>query len=149
MWRAFGVPRRSHVRGDPRGGESLESEGGMKTLTLFRGPCGAGKTYIRSRVGLEKVKGLDLADLEHDMDVSDRVKAPSLWLKKHKKERDVWIEGIFAPCSPSLELLEREAEAQKRTVQHVIVNASLDTLLKRVNGDSERERLACIYHSRF
>jgi len=121
----------------------------VKTLTLFRGPCGAGKTYIRSKMGLEKVKGLDLADLPHDMDVSDRVKAPAKWVRKNKNEVDLWVEGIFAPGSPSLKLIEEEAAIQRRAVQHIIVTADLDTLLKRVRGNPSRERLACIYHPKF
>lgn len=100
-------------------------------------------------MGLDKVAGLDLADIDHAMDVSDRVKAPTVWLRKHKNENDVWIEGIFAPGSPSLELLEDEAAIQNRTVQHIIVTADLDTLLKRVRGNPSRERLACIYHPKF
>jgi hypothetical protein len=100
-------------------------------------------------MGLEKVKGLDLADLPHDMDVSDRVKAPAKWVRKNKNEVDLWVEGIFAPGSPSLELIEEEAAIQNRTVQHIIVTADLDTLLKRVRGNQGRSRLACIYHPKF
>lgn len=100
-------------------------------------------------MGLDKVQGFDLADFPRNATMDERINASAEWLRDHAKDKTVWIEGIFAPGSPSLEALLGVARGQKRGVQHVIVNAPPDILQERIGNDAERLRLAVMYHRRF
>ena len=122
----------------------------MKMLFIFRGPCGAGKTYIRKAMKMKAEHGLDMADYDRSAPLSERVDAPANWLAKHHNENVVWIEGIFAPNSPSFKGIMEECEEQGRLVQSITVTADMELLTDRIGEhDSDRLRLASIYVRRF
>jgi hypothetical protein len=121
----------------------------MKTLLLFRGTCGSGKTTLRKQLKLKRVKGVDMGDIPFNMPISERVAFPAEWLKKNNEVTSLWIEGIFAPGSPSLESLLREAERQKRTVNIITTSVNDSVLKQRLKGQHNRLDLALKYSGRF
>ena len=122
----------------------------MKTLLLFRGTCGSGKTTLRKNImTLAFMPGLDMADKPYDMPLDDRVEYPARWIHKNAKTMDLWMEGIFAWDSPSLTALLHECRQQKRVVQMITTSTTTDTLRKRLKGQPERLRLALKYANRF
>lgn len=121
----------------------------MKMLILFRGPCGCGKTYIRERMGLEGVTGLDMTDLPHDMDIRERVEYAGKWLKANASKKLVWLEGIFADASPSLDVVEDACFRTKRQIQYITCQAHVGIVKGRIGHDKARFELAKKYLAKF
>ena len=118
----------------------------QKMLYLFRGPCGCGKTTLREAlIGRLFLPGLDMSDIDRGVDMAARVNMPADWLRRNRKAGVVWIEGVFAPGSPSLTKVLAEAEAQDRVVQHVVAFTGADEIRRRIGDDSGRCGLGVKY----
>ena len=120
-----------------------------KALYLFRGPCGSGKTKLRKALQLDNMVGLDMADYDRDLPIELRVEAPAKFLREHKAAKELWLEGVFAPGSPSLNLVLDEALRQRRMVQHFVAFADKGLIVDRLEHEYGRLKLSLAYHERF
>ena len=120
-----------------------------KVLYLFRGPCGSGKTKLRKALQLDNVVGLDMADYDRELPIELRVEAPAKFLRENKAAQELWLEGVFAPGSPSLRLVLEEAANQRRRIQHFVAFADKGLIVDRLEHEYSRLRLSLAYHERF
>ena len=120
-----------------------------KTLYLFRGPCGSGKTKLRRALQLGDMVGLDMADYDRELPIELRVEAPAKFLHENKAVQEIWLEGVFAPGSPSLGLVLEEAAKQRRRIQHFVAFADKALIVDRLEHEYSRLKLSLAYHERF
>jgi predicted kinase len=120
----------------------------MRTLYVFRGPCGAGKSWFKERAFPEEVPRIDMADIDYALPYKQRMDI----LKQRFSEitgDEAVLEGIFAPHSPSWNQVKRLAYEMKFEVVSVTIVAPLNVCLERRKGDEGRTSIIHKYHHQF
>lgn len=125
-----------------------------KILYLFRGPCGCGKTYIRKQMLSLPACGMDMADF-CGTTIPERVYGAAAFVEKHDDQPCIWIEGIFAPDSPSMIALADACRRKGRAIQHIVAFTDANTADIRIERSTAptnmqgRKELAAKYHQPF
>lgn len=128
-----------------------------KTIWIFRGPCGSGKTFVRSMLST-KLPGLiaevDMKNAPRGIGQRER----QTWLENEitfgfTKANILFVEAIFAPGAPSLEQLRKFCLNNGYELVEITVNRSLKNCLAgiRESGDPDgnRAKFAVDYHHKF
>ena len=119
-----------------------------KQATIFRGPCGVGKTTLRQQL-YPNTPCINYGLAPRFEGVGARI----LWAQKeldtHKHFPHITIEGIFAPGSITYRRLLHNLRQLNFNIHTITLNAPLTTLLTRIGNDPSRAYLAKLYHSRF
>lgn len=118
-----------------------------KTLYVFRGPCGGGKTWLRTH--LFPKGSVTIIDMEEAPRGSydERV----VWLKAKLKaaKSHVALEGIFAPGSPSWNQLQDIAPSHGFHLVSITIVAPRQACLDATKDDPVRTRFVEQYYDRF
>lgn len=119
-----------------------------KTLYVLRGPCGSGKTWLRTHLfaGTD-TPVIDMQDAPHDLPYAKRV----IWLKRQlaAEHGHCILEGIFAPGTPSWKQLQTIAPSYGFDIVSITITLPKAACLRSVEGDEIRTRFVEQYYDKF
>lgn len=120
----------------------------QKNLYIIRGPCGSGKTWLRTHLFPDDIPVIDMGDAPQGGPYEDRVK----WLKGKLLEYQsghAILEGIFAPGTPSWKQIQTIAPSYGFAIVSITITSPIEACLRSVEGDKMRTKFVNDYHHKF